>query len=311
MTGAVTGGMTGAMTGAVTEEMTGIPDDPRLADAGLAALFAGPGGAGRLAFWQAATGGLAAPDPALERRLAADILQAMGHQPAAALQAARGPMLVRAASALRAEKAGGPAGPGDGAVEVITRRQPFRGFFAVEDMTLRHRRFDGTMTGPLRREVFVSTDAVTVLPWDPVRDLVLLVEQFRTGPVARGGGPVWQIEAIAGRIDAGETPEDTARREAAEEAGVTLGALLPVAGYYPSPGALSEYIHSYVALADLGAVQPGLHGLAEEGEDIRTHLLTLASALDWLAAGRIGNAPLILTLLWLQREAPRLRQGAI
>lgn len=283
--------------------------DPRLADPALAALFTGPGGAERLAFWQAATGGQAAPDAALERRLAADILAVRGQQTAAALRAARGPMLVRAASALRAVADGGLTGPHDAAVEILERRHPFRGFFAVEDMTLRHRRFDGSMTEPIRREVFVSTDAVTVLPWDPVRDLVLLVEQFRSGPVARGGGPVWQVEAVAGRIDPGESPEQTARREAAEEAGVSLGALIPVAGYYPSPGALSEYIHSFVALADLGAVAPGLHGLAEEGEDIRTHLIPLATALDWLATGRIGNAPLILTLLWLQREAPRLRQG--
>lgn len=283
--------------------------DPRLADARLAALFAGEGGAARLAFWQEATGGLAAPDPGVELRLAHDILAAMGEVPAARLRAHRASMLVRAASALRAQAEGGPEGPGDSAVAVAARRHPFRGFFGLEVLTLRHRRHDGTMTPPLTREVLVSTDAVTVLPWDPRRDLVLLVEQFRAGPAVRGGGRLWQIEAIAGRIDAGETPEATARREAMEEAGIELGPLLRVAGFYPSPGALSEFIHSYVAPCDFGAVRPGLYGLRDEGEDIRSLTVPFDEAMSWLDQGRIGNAPLIVTLLWLARERPRLRQA--
>ncbi len=288
----------------------GAPEDPRLADPDLAALFQGPGGAERRAFWQEATGGLAAPDRAVERRLAADILAAMGEQPAARLRAARTPMLVRAASAMPAAASGGPGGPGDGAVEVLDRKHPFRGFFGIEDLHLRHRRFDGSMGPVIGREVFVMTDAVTVLPYDPVHDLLLMVEQFRAGAVGRGGGPVWHLETIAGRIDPGETPEDTARREATEEAGLALGALLPVAGFYPSPGACTEYIHSFVALCDLGAAQGGLHGVAEEGEDIRTHVRTFDAAAADLAAGRIINAPLLITLLWLMRERPRLRAGA-
>ncbi|MBE2276546.1 MAG: NUDIX domain-containing protein [Rhodobacteraceae bacterium] len=219
-------------------------------------------------------------------------------------------MLVRAAAALRAAAEGGPGGPADGAVEVLARSHPFRGFFGIEDLLLRHRRFDGSMGPAIRREVFVMTDAVTVLPYDPVHDLVLAVEQFRAGAVGRGGGPIWHLEAIAGRIDPGETPEDTARREAAEEAGLVLGALLPVAGYYPSPGACTEYIHSFVALCDLGAAKGGLHGVADEGEDIRTHVLAFDAAAEALAAGRIINAPLLISLLWLMRERPRLRAGA-
>ncbi len=287
--------------------MTG---DTRLADPALAALFQGTDGAARLAFWQEATGGRAAPDAAIERRLAADILAARGQQPAAALRAARGPMLVRAASAVRAAGEGGADGAGDGAVEVIERRHPYRAFFGIEELTLRHRLFAGGMSPAIRREVFVVTDAVTVLPYDPLRDLVLMVEQFRAGAQVRGARQPWQIEAVAGRIDPGETPEATARREAVEEAGVGLGEFLHVAGYYPSPGGCSEFIHSYVGLADLGGVTGGLHGVEEEGEDIRTHVVPFAAAMDWLATGRIRNAPLTISLLWLDRERPRLRAAA-
>ncbi len=143
-------------------------------------------------------------------------------------------MLARAGAALRA--AGGAGQDGAPDVTVLTTERPFRGFFAVETVTLTHRRHDGAESAPLRREVFVACDAVTVLPYDPVRDRVLLIEQFRAGPLLRGDPRPWQVEAIAGRIDGADTPEDTARREAIEEAGLTLGALLPVAGYYPRLG---------------------------------------------------------------------------
>ena len=75
--------------------------------------------------------------------------------------------------------------PGD--VAVLTRAERFAGFFAVEEQGLRFRRFDGALSDPVNREAFVSGDAVTVLPYDPVRDRVLLIEQFRVGPHLRGG----------------------------------------------------------------------------------------------------------------------------
>jgi nudix-type nucleoside diphosphatase (YffH/AdpP family) len=102
--------------------------------------------------------------------------------------------------------------PGD--VAVLTRAERFAGFFAVEEQGLRFRRFDGALSDPVNREAFVSGDAVTVLPYDPVRDRVLLIEQFRVGPHLRGDANPWQLEAIAGRIDDGETAEATAIRKA-------------------------------------------------------------------------------------------------
>jgi nudix-type nucleoside diphosphatase (YffH/AdpP family) len=145
------------------------------------------------------------------------------------------------------------------------------------------------------------------LPYDPVRDRVLLVEQFRAGPMARGDAQAWQLEPIAGRVDPSETPEMAARREAEEEAGLHLTRLEEVARYYPSPGAVSEFLYSYVAVTDLPDGVAGVFGLAEEAEDIRGHLITLDHLLALVATGEVQNAPLILTALWLQRERPRLR----
>ena len=269
----------------------------------------------RLAFWQAATGGQSAGDPALEQQLARDIMGFFGTVAPERLLARRGSMLVRAASHLRAVAEPAPQGlrravaAGDferGAVKV-----PFAGFFSVETFDLRFRRFDGSLSQTVIREVFIGADAVTVLPYDPVRGRVLVIEQVRTGPMARGDANPWQLEPVAGRIDAGETPQGAARREALEEAGLTLDRLEPVAEYYPTTAAFSEYLYSFVALCDLPDGAAGVFGLAEEAEDIRGHLVDLDALVARMDAGELGNAPLILTLHWLLRHRARLDAAGI
>lgn len=258
----------------------------------------------RLADWQARFGDLAVAT-------AEDIMALYGQAPAEAVAARREVMRVRAASRLRARVDPAPAevrrATGPETVTVVGRTQPYARFFAVEEYDLSYPRFDGADSVVVNRAAFVSGDAVTVLPYDPPRDRVLLVEQFRAGPFARGDRRPWSLEAVAGRIDPGETPEDAARREAEEEAGLTLGALLPVAGYYSSPGAKTEFLYSFVALADLPDGAAGVFGLAEEAEDIRGHLLGFEALMALVASGEVNNGPLILTALWLERERGRLR----
>ena len=242
---------------------------------------------------------------------AVDVMAQFGISDAADLGKRRGAMLVRGASRARAGLAT-PAtlrrAPLPSDVVVEQRHYPYANFFAVEDYDLSFRRFDGTMSQTVSRAVFISGDAVTVLPYDPLRDRVLLIEQFRAGPFARGDANPWQLEAIAGRIDPGETVEDAVRREAVEEAGLDLGALLPVAGYYPTPGAKSEFLYSFVALCDLPDGCAGVFGVASEAEDIRGHLVSFDALMALLASGEASNGPLVLTALWLQRERGRLRK---
>lgn len=245
---------------------------------------------------------------------AGDFMALMGQVPAETVAARYGPMLTRGASRIRAAapqpaSLRWPGGAGQVALDRV--RTPYAHFFAVEEWRLGWRQFAGHMGAPQDRAVFVMADAVTVLPYDPIRDRVLLIEQFRCGPLVRGDTAAWQLEAIAGRIDPGETPEEAARREAMEEAGLTLGPLLPVAGYYPSPGAVSEYLYSYVALTDLPDGAAGVFGAAEEAEDIRGHLISFDRMMDLAATGELTNGPMLLTALWLQRERPRLRAEAV
>ncbi|WP_146010249.1 gamma-glutamylcyclotransferase [Acidimangrovimonas sediminis] len=248
---------------------------------------------------------------ALVTGAASEFLAGMGHLPAERMMARYGKLMSRAADRQRAEAAPRPAAlrrlpvPEDVQISAVDR--PWAGFFAVEAWRLRHRRFDGGLTPEIEREVFISPDAVTVLPYDPVRDRVMLVEQFRAGPIARGDPAAWQIEAIAGLIDPGETPEQAARREAAEEAGIALQELLHAAGYYSATGARTEFVHSYIAIADLPEDAAGLGGLASEVEDIRSHVVSFAMLMDLVASGEAGNAPLLVSALWLARERDRLR----
>ncbi|MBA48341.1 MULTISPECIES: NUDIX domain-containing protein [unclassified Paracoccus (in: a-proteobacteria)] len=188
-------------------------------------------------------------------------------------------------------------GPGD--LRLSDHRQPYAGYFAVETMTVSHRRHDGGFTRNASREGFIMGDAVVVLPWDPVRDRVLAIEQFRVAPALRQDPQPWLLEAVAGRVDAGESPEDAARRETLEEADLRLIRLVPAIHHYPSPGAVTEFLYLYLGIADLPDGTEGVHGLDGEAEDIRGHLLDRQALLRMVLSGQVSNGPLAMLALWL------------
>lgn len=195
----------------------------------------------------------------------------------------------------------------------LASRGPMAGaFFRLDTMTMSHRRFVGGWNGDLLREVFVGCDAALVLPYDPVRDRVLLVEQFRAGPARRGDGNPWVLEPVAGIVDAGETPEAAALREAREEAGLELVSsdLRPMFAAYASPGNATDHFYAWAAITDLPDGLSTSGGLVEEGEDIRLHVLPFARALELLESGEVTAVPLVAMLLWLARERPNLRREA-
>jgi len=197
------------------------------------------------------------------------------------------------------------AGRSDPRVEVTEQTAVFSGYFRVDRYRLRHRRFDGGWTGEMTREVFERGHAAAVLPYDPARDVVVLIEQFRIGALAAGLEP-WLIETVAGIIEPGETAEDVVRREAREEAGCEILALERIGAVMPSPGGCSEVLDLFcgrVAADGLG----GLHGVDDEHEDIRAFVLPLAEALDRLARGGIVNANAVMTLQWLALNRTQLR----
>ncbi len=188
--------------------------------------------------------------------------------------------------------------------EVLRRDRLYEGFFRAERVHLQHELFHGGMSPPITREVMIKPPAAGVLPYDPQRDEVLLIEQFRVGALQAARGP-WLLEIIAGYIEAGESGEDMVRREAQEEAGQSLLRVEHAIDFLLSPASCDEVFSLYVAQADLTQAG-GVHGLASEGEDIQVHVMRLEQA--WQAAlhGRVNNAPALLALQWLRSEKPRL-----
>ncbi|MCK0142531.1 NUDIX domain-containing protein [Aliiroseovarius sp. F20344] len=226
--------------------------------------------------------------------------------------AQRFPMIrTRASSRIRARNEPVPAtlradyGPND--IEVYDSRRPYAQYFTMEERELSFRKYSGDMSDVVDRAAFVGGDAVIVLPYDPVRDRVLVIEQFRMGPQIRGDVRPWLLEPIAGRIDGGETPEDSARREAMEEARLTLDRLIPLTAHYPSPGASTEYFYPFIALCDLPDDAGGIAGVENEAEDIRSHVISFEHLMTLVTSGEANCGPLILAAYWLAANRQDLR----
>lgn len=190
-------------------------------------------------------------------------------------------------------------------VEVLDQETAFKGYFRIDRYRLRHEAYAGGFGEPVVREVFERGQVAAVLPLDPVAGRIVLIEQFRPGAWARGWHP-WLLECVAGVIEEGESAEELCRREAAEEAGCELLDLIPIAApFLTSPGACTESVALFCARVDSTGVG-GLHGLAEEGEDIKVATYTIDEALGFLEQGRIVNAKTIIALQWLALNRDRI-----
>ena len=199
-------------------------------------------------------------------------------------------------------------GPRDVRIKVSER--VFDGYFAVDRVTVEHRAFGGGWAPAVTREVFERGDAVGVLPYEPVSDSLVLIEQFRAGALRDAASP-WMLELVAGIVEEGESDAEVVRREADEEAGCRLDQLEPIAHYYPSAGACTEHVRLFcgrVLEAGVGEVR----GLDAEGEDILVHRLPWTEVLDLLRANRINNGHTLVALQWLalNRDSLRERWGA-
>lgn len=189
---------------------------------------------------------------------------------------------------------------------ILERTIAYKDYARVERLTLSHRLFAGGQSPEITRELFISGDAVMVVPFDVTNQSVLLIEQFRVAPLHNGEHP-WMFEGIAGRIDTDQAPDAVARREAVEEAGCDLGVMEEIGGFYQSPGIFAEHITYYCASADLSAAG-GLYGLEAEDEDIRAVVVPLDEALAAVDSNRIVSAPTALALLWIARNRARLER---
>lgn len=182
-------------------------------------------------------------------------------------------------------------------VDILESETVWQGFFRVDRLRLRHRLFAGGWGRPVVREVFERGHAAAILPYDPVRDEVVLIEQFRVGALTAGAEP-WLVEIVAGIVEEGESPEDVVRREIVEEAGCAAIEILPVMEVFTTPGGSSERISIFCGRVDAADVG-GVHGLDGEGEDIRVFTETPEAALRRIVDGTITNVTAVAALQWL------------
>ncbi len=191
-------------------------------------------------------------------------------------------------------------------VDLLDKQTVFDGYFQILRYRLKFSLHQGGMSEAIDREVFERGQVAAVLPVDPERDQLVLIEQFRIGPYAVGWDP-WLLEGVAGIIEQGEAAEDVAIRETREEAGCEVMELVPIMRYLSSPGACTETVALFCGRIDASGAG-GVHGLDEEHEDIKVVVYGVDEALDMLQAGKIVNGKTIIALQWLALNYPQLKQ---
>ena len=183
-------------------------------------------------------------------------------------------------------------------VEITKKEHLYQGFFALNRYYFRHKKFDGSISNEIAREIFERGHAVAILPYDPVKDEVVLIEQIRIAALETSQTP-WLLEVVAGMIEDGESIDDVARRETQEEAGLELKRSHHAISYLASPGGTTERTAVIIGEVDASKAK-GIHGLPEENEDIKVHVVSREQAYSWVENGIIDNAATVIALQWLQ-----------
>ena len=189
-------------------------------------------------------------------------------------------------------------------VDIMQTGLEYDGFIRIERADLAFEKFSGEMSGTVRRYRYHRGDVAAVMIYDVGRDRVLLIRQFRYAVHARTGDG-WVMECVAGIQEKGESIQTVARREVLEETGLKLAEQELLAEYFPSPGGCSDKIHLFLGTLEDPERSLGVHGVAQEEEDIQACWVPLSQALEMARAGQIQDAK---TLVGLHMLESRLRR---
>jgi len=186
-------------------------------------------------------------------------------------------------------------------VQILQRREVFKKFFRIEEVTLRHELYNGSMSAEMTRLILDRGDSVAMVLCDPEKQVVLLCEQFRVPTYDKGPG--WLLELPAGTLEQGEDAEECARREAMEETGYSVKSLRRIACPYLSPGGSSERIHIFYGEISMSDRVGAGGGVLEENEDIRLISMPMAEAIAKARDGQIQDAKTLIGLQWLELKS--------
>jgi ADP-ribose pyrophosphatase len=191
---------------------------------------------------------------------------------------------------------------------IITKKEiAYSGFFRLEKYWLKHTLYGGGWSEELCRELLVRGGCVAVLLYDPKADKVVLIEQFRAGAILNPE-QAWLIEIVAGAVEEGETAVEVAYREAMEEAGCDIQALIKINEFYTTPGGMAERITLFCGKVDSTKITDGVHGLDEELEDIWVRTVSFEQAYQMVESNEIDSAIPILAIQWLALHREQLRK---
>ena len=190
---------------------------------------------------------------------------------------------------------------------IINETIRYEGFFSLKTIELKHTLYKGGWSNTLTRELFHRGNCVAVLLYDPIRDEVVIIEQFRVGAI-QFPDQAWLLEIVAGAIEIGETAEEVDYRESVEEAGCEIQELIKINDFFTSPGGTSELLTLFYGKVDTSRVG-GIHGLEHEDEDISVTTMKFEKVYQLLLDGKILSAIPIIAIQWLYIHREQLRQA--
>ena len=189
-------------------------------------------------------------------------------------------------------------------VTILKEKLAYPGYCKVKQLDLQYAMFQGGKTHSIQRDLICRPPSISVLLVAPASEKVVMLEQFRLGAYGQLDSP-WLLEIVAGVVDGNDTLSaedniiDTVYREIKEETGCEVLSLLPICNYLMSPGISNEYMH--VFCAKVKAPSSGeIHGLSEEGEDIKIHVISMEDVFQCLAEGQIVSSPAVIAVQWLK-----------
>tara|TARA_B100000676_G_scaffold310505_1_gene377287 strand:- start:312 stop:893 length:582 start_codon:yes stop_codon:yes gene_type:complete len=180
--------------------------------------------------------------------------------------------------------------------KIINKKNIHKGFFEMNEVTLKYKKIDGSWTNNIKRELFGGAQVSAVLPYDPIKKEIVLIQQFRPGTISKNFNN-FLYEIVAGIIDKGESPETTAKRECIEETGCKIKSILPIQGYFPAPGSSESYYHLF--LGEVEAFEGSrTMGLENENEDILVKCYNFNKVKEMLQNKEIVNGITLIALQW-------------
>tara|TARA_Y100001935_G_C17180992_1_gene445129 strand:+ start:104 stop:685 length:582 start_codon:yes stop_codon:yes gene_type:complete len=180
--------------------------------------------------------------------------------------------------------------------KIISKKNIYSGFFEMNEVILKYKKYNGSWSKEVKRELFGGSQVAAVLPYDPIKKEIVLIQQFRPGTISKNLNN-YLNEIVAGIIDHGEDPEVAASRECYEETGCEVNKLIPIQGYFPAPGSSESYYHLF--LAEIESFEGDrIMGLETENEDILVKSYKSSQVEKMLKKGEILNGLSLIALQW-------------